>query len=79
MATSWRTLLLLLAFLRIIAVASLSEFVYSVPTRDKQEGAQVEGSCSVVDHGAVGDNHTDDTDAIQNTIDFCHEKYPGFG
>ena len=33
--------------------------------------------CSIVSHGAVGDNTTLCTDAIQSTIDFCAQAYPG--
>ena len=28
------------------------------------------------DFGAIGNNKTDDTYAIQTTIDLCHKKYP---
>lgn len=33
--------------------------------------------CSILAHGAVGDNATDSTAALQTTLDACHAAHPG--
>ena len=55
---------------------NVSNMNYGGKEEESESNLITSGTCNVQDFGAIGNNKTDDTYAIQTTIDLCHKKYP---
>ena len=74
--------MLLLLLLLVSVSATVAEFQNAAKTGSKTDdtrgaGALAGSDCLITDHGAVADNRTVNTKAIQAAIDACHSASPG--